>query len=63
MLEGYPDRNVKPEIGKLRLNFGGKFRSINVDLEAIYTESKVEAMELYCPGGELKTQRKGSNKE
>lgn len=58
MLEEYSDRNVKPETGKLRLNFRGKFKSINIDLEAISMERRVEAMEFDYPGEELKTERR-----
>lgn len=44
MLEEYPERNIKPEMGKLRLNFVGKFQSVNMDLEAIYEESGVKVI-------------------
>lgn len=61
VLEEYLDRDVKSEIGKLRLDFGGKFRSINIDWEIIYMESRVEVMRLNCLRGEFKIERKGSS--
>lgn len=59
-LEEYPDKYVKPEIGKLRLNFGGQFWNINIDLEALYMESRVEVMGLDCVRGELKIEKKAA---